>query len=238
MSIDILAIGVHPDDVELSCAGTLLRHIAEGYSAGIIDLTQGELGTRGNAELRLKEAAASAKILGVKFRENLGMADGFFVNDKAHQLQLIQKIRQHRPKIVLCNAIRDRHPDHGRASQLISESCFYSGLTRIETSQDGEAQEAWRPRAVYHYNQDRLLKPDLLVDVSRFMDKKLEAIKAFRSQFFDPQSQEPESPISSREFLESLVGRMRAWGREIMVEYAEAFNVERPPGVTDLFHLH
>lgn len=237
MSIDILAIGVHPDDVELSCSGTLLKHIAAGYTAGILDLTQGELGTRGNAELRLKEAETAAKILGVQFRENLGMADGFFVNDKAHQLKLIEKIREHRPKIVLCNAVSDRHPDHGRAAQLVSEACFYSGLMKIETGFQGKLQEVWRPKAIYHYNQDRLLKPDLIVDVTPFVEKKLESIKAFSSQFFDPNSTEPASPISSKEFLDSVQGKMRTWGREIQVEYAEAFTVERTIGVDDLLSL-
>lgn len=237
MSIDILAIGVHPDDVELSCAGTLLKHIAAGYSAGILDLTQGELGTRGSAELRLKEAEAAAKILGVQFRENLGMADGFFANDAAHQMKLIEKIREHQPKIVLCNAVSDRHPDHGRAAQLVADACFYAGLRKIETGFDRKLQEPWRPKAIYHYHQDRLLKPDLLVDVTGFVEKKLEAIKAFSSQFYDPKSAEPSSPISSREFLDSVVGRMRTWGREMQVEYAEAFTVQRAVGVEDLLRL-
>lgn len=237
VSIDILAIGVHPDDVELSCAGTLLKHMAAGYTVGLLDLTRGELGTRGTPELRLKEAEASAKILGVRFRENLGMADGFFVNDQAHQLKIIEKIREHRPKIVLCNAVSDRHPDHGRAAQLVEEACFYSGLRKIETGFNKSMQEPWRPKAIYHYIQDRTLKPDLLVDVSDFAEKKFEAIRAFASQFYDPNSQEPASPISSKEFMDSVAAKMRVWGRELQVEFAEGFTVKRMIGVNDLLTL-
>lgn len=237
VSIDILAIGVHPDDVELSCSGTLLKHITAGYTAGILDLTQGELGTRGTAELRLQEAAAAAKILGVQFRENLGMADGFFTNDKAHQLKIIEKIREHQPKIVLCNAVTDRHPDHGRAAKLVSDACFYAGLRKVETGFGGKLQEPWRPKAVYHYQQDRLMKPDLIVDISPYFEKKIEAIKAFASQFFDPNSAEPSSPISSKEFFDSVIAKMQSVGREIQVGYGEAFTVERAPGVEDLMKL-
>jgi bacillithiol biosynthesis deacetylase BshB1 len=235
--IDILAIGIHPDDVELSCAGTLLKHIAAGYTAGIVDLSKGELGTRGNAELRLKEAAASAKILGVKFRENLGMEDGFFLNDRINLYKIIEKIREHRPKIVLCNAVSDRHPDHGRAAKLVSEACFYSGLAKIETGHDKEMQQPHRPQAVYHYIQDRHLHPDLVVDVTPFIDKKMEAIMAFSSQFFDPQSKEPSTPISSPDFLEHVKAKMRVFGRDIQVEFAEGFTVERIIGVEDLITL-
>jgi N-acetylglucosamine malate deacetylase 1 len=237
MSIDILAIGIHPDDVELSAAGTLLKHISAGYTAGILDLTRGELGTRGSAELRLKEAAAAAKILGVQFRENLGMEDGFFKNDKTNLFLLIEKIRQHRPKIVLCNAVADRHPDHGRASQMISEACFYSGLAKIETAFEKELQQPHRPQAVYHYIQDRQLKPDLVVDITPFVDKKIEAIMAFSSQFFNPDSKEPVTPISSPEFMEMVKSKMRVFGRDIQVEFAEGFTVERTIGVEDLLTL-
>jgi bacillithiol biosynthesis deacetylase BshB1 len=235
--IDILAIGIHPDDVELSCAGTLLKHIAAGYSVGILDLTKGELGTRGSAELRLKEAAAAAKILGVQFRENLGMEDGFFKNDKINLFLLVEKIRQHKPKIVICNAVADRHPDHGRASQMVSEACFYSGLAKIETAYDKEMQMPHRPKAVYHYIQDRNLKPDLVVDITPFIDKKIEAIMAFSSQFFDPKSTAPSTPISSPEFMESVKAKMRIFGRDIQVEFAEGFTVERTIGVEDLVQL-
>lgn len=237
MSIDILAIGIHPDDVELSCAGTLLKHIAAGYSAGIIDLTKGELGTRGSAELRLKEADAAAKILGVKFRENLGMEDGFFKNDKINLFLLVEKIRQYRPKIVLCNAVADRHPDHGRASEMVSEACFYSGLAKIETAYNKEMQLPHRPVAVYHYIQDRNLKADLVVDITPFIDKKIEAIMAFSSQFFDPNSKEPATPISSPEFMESVKAKMRVYARDIQAEFAEGFTVERTIGVEDLLKL-
>jgi len=188
MKLDILAIGVHPDDVELSCSGTILKHINNGKSVGILDLTEGELGSRGSAEIRLKEAEASAKILGVTVRENLGFADGFFANDKEHQLEVVKMLRKYQPQIVFANAPLDRHPDHGRASQLVSEACFYSGLVKVETEVDGSKQDPWRPRAVYHYIQDRHIKPDFVVDVSNFMDKKFEAIQAFSSQFYDPNS--------------------------------------------------
>lgn len=235
--IDILAIGIHPDDVELSCAGTVLKHIAAGYSVGILDLTKGELGTRGNGDLRLKEADVAAKILGVQFRENLGMEDGFFKNDKNNLYLLIEKIRQHRPKIVLCNAVADRHPDHGRASEMVSEACFYSGLAKIETVFEKEFQLPHRPNAVYHYIQDRNLKPDLVIDITPFVDKKIEAIMAFSSQFFDPKSSEPSTPISSPEFMETIKAKMRVFGRDIQVEFAEGFTVERTIGVDDLLKL-
>jgi N-acetylglucosamine malate deacetylase 1 len=237
MKLDILAIGVHPDDVELSCSGTLLKHISIGKKCGILDLTSGELGTRGSGPLRLQEAAEAAKIIGVGVRDNLGMADGFFKNDKEHQLEIIKKIREYQPEIVLCNAVSDRHPDHGRAAQLISEACFYSGLRKIETILNGKKQDSWRPKAVYHYIQDRQLKPDFVVDVTPFIDKKMEAIKAFKSQFFDPNSSEPESPISVKNFFDVVLGKMSVFGRDAGYEFAEGFTYERVPGVEDLFSL-
>lgn len=237
MKLHILAIAAHPDDVELSCAGTLLRHISMGYACGVLDLTSGELGTRGSGELRLIEAAAAARILGLQVRDNLGMADGFFKNDQQHQLQIIKKIRQYQPDIVLCNAVSDRHPDHGRASQLASEACFYSGLRKIETVLDGKQQQAWRPKAVYHYIQDRHLQPHLIIDVTEFVEKKMEAIQAFKSQFYDPHSNEPESPISVKNFLDVVKGKMALFGRDAGFEYAEGFIVERTPGVSDLCKL-
>jgi bacillithiol biosynthesis deacetylase BshB1 len=237
MKLDILAIGAHPDDVELSCAGTLLKHIALGKTAGILDLTAGELGSRGTPELRKKESDAAAKILGVQVRDNLGMADGFFKNDKEHQLLLIQKIRLYRPEIILCNAISDRHPDHGRAAALVSEACFYSGLRKIDTQHEGKAQQEWRPRAVYHYLQDRYLKPDFIVDISPYFEKKLESIRAFSSQFHNPSSTEPQTPISSKQFLEFIVSRNMHNGRDIQADYAEAFTVDRTVGVNNLFDL-
>ncbi len=237
MKLDILAIGVHPDDVELSCSGTLMKHIALGKTAGILDLTEGELGTRGTMEDRRLEASAAALIIGSSVRENLGMKDGFFTNDAEHQLQLIQKIRYFRPEIILCNAPSDRHPDHGRASALVSEACFYSGLRKIITTEAGQTQEVWRPRAVYHYMQDRQLKPDLILDISPFMERKMKAIQAYATQFFNPASNEPSTPISSSQFIDFIRARNANNGRDIQVDYAEAFLVERTIGVHNLFDL-
>jgi bacillithiol biosynthesis deacetylase BshB1 len=237
MKLDILAIGVHPDDVELSCAGTLLKHIDLGRKVGILDLTNGELGSRGNGELRLKEAANAAEILGVKVRENLGFSDGFFKNDKEHQLQIIKILRKYQPNIVLANSMEDRHPDHGRASQLISEACFYSGLIKIETELNNEKQDLWRPKAVYYYIQDRYLQPDFVVDVSAYMDKKMEAIMAFNSQFYNPQSKAPETPISSEKFLDFIKARMANFARDINADYAEGYKVDRVIGVEDITML-
>lgn len=237
MKIHILAIGAHPDDVELSCSGTLLKHIALGKKAGILDLTEGELGTRGTAELRLKESAKAAKIMGVLFRDNLKMKDGFFRNDEEHQLEVVKKIRQYKPEIILCNAVRDRHPDHERAAKLVSDACFYSGLKKISTKQNGKEQEAWRPKAVYHYIQDRYIEPDFVVDVTPFVKEKMEAVLAFSSQFYDPKSNEPETPISTKNFLHFLRGRMAGFGRTIGVDYAEGFTTERYPGISNLFDL-
>lgn len=237
MKVDILAIGVHPDDIELGCSGTIARHIALGKKVGLLDLTLGELGTRGNAELRTKEADASAKLLGVSFRTQLNFKDGFFANDEAHQRRVIEQIRKHQPEIVLCNAVNDRHPDHGRAAKLVSESCFYSGLIKIETSVDGAIQKAWRPKAVYHYIQDHFIHPDFVVDVTGYMKIKHESIMAFSSQFYNPGSDEPATPISGKDFLESLNSKMAIWGRSIGVNYAEGFTVERYPGVNSIFDL-
>ena len=234
MKLDILAIGVHPDDVELGCGGTLLKHIAQGKKVGILDLTKGELGSRGSGELRLEEAQKAAKILGVSARENLGFEDGFFKNDKAHQLEIIQILRKYQPDVVLANAKMDRHPDHGRAAQLVSEACFYSGLVKIETEMNGKKQVLWRPNAVYHYIQDRFLKPDFVVDVTSFVDQKMEAIMAFGSQFYSPNSDLPETPISSQQFLDFVKARMADFGRDIGADYAEGFTVERVVGVEDV----
>jgi len=237
MKLDILAIGAHPDDVELSCSGTLLKHIALGKKCGIIDLTRGELGTRGSAELRKLEATKAAKILGVSVRDNLNMADGFFVNDKKHQLALVKKIRQYQPEIILCNAVSDRHPDHGRAAQLVSEACFYSGLIKIETSINSKKQTAWRPKAVYHYIQDKQLKPDFVVDITAFVDKKMEAIKAFQSQFYNSNSKEAPTLISTKNFFDLVKGKMTVFGRDAGFDYAEGFTVERTMGVNNLFDI-
>jgi bacillithiol biosynthesis deacetylase BshB1 len=225
MKLDILAFGAHPDDVELSCSGTILKNIAIGKKAGIIDLTRGELGTRGTAALRLKEATEAAKILGVSFRENLKMADGFFQNDKKHQLAVIQKIRQYRPEVVLANAIEDRHPDHGRAARLVADACFLAGLVKVVTHLKGKKQEAWRPKAVYHYIQYRKLKPDFAVDISNFMERRMQAVRVFGSQFYDPSSKEPETLISSPGFLDYVQSREAEYGKLINVKFAEGYNV-------------
>ena len=237
MKLDILAIGAHPDDVELSCSGVLAKEASRGKKTGILDLTRGELGTRGSAEIRDQEAAAAAKILGLSVRENIALADGFFTNDKESQLRIIEIIRKYRPEIVLCNAIDDRHIDHGKGSKLASDACFLSGLKKIETRLDDKAQEAWRPKHVYHYIQWKDLQPDIAVDISGFMDKKVEAVKAYQSQFFDPENKEPSTPISSDNFLDSVTYRARNLGRLIGVDYAEGFTVERCPAVDSIFDL-
>lgn len=236
--VDILAIGAHPDDVELAASGTLLRHIALGYSVGLLDLTLGELGTRGDATTRTAEAMASAKRMQAIFRHQLQLKDGFFVVDEANLMAVVRVIRSCRPTIVLANAIADRHPDHGRAAELIQRACFLSGLRRIEVLDDqGARLEAWRPKAVYHYIQDHHLSPDFVVDISAFMEEKLELIRTFRSQFYDPNSTEPESPISSKDFLEFIVARAREFGRPAGYEYAEGWLVNRLPGVPDMVLL-
>lgn len=237
MKLDILAFGAHPDDVELGCAGTILKEISLGKTVGIVDLTRGELGTRGSAEIRDQEANAAAKILGVLVRENLEMRDGFFVNDENHQLEVIKMIRKYRPEIVLCNAIDDRHIDHAKGSKLVSDACFLSGLRKVETSVDGESQEAWRPKLVYHYIQWKNLVPDFVVDITGFTDKKIESIIAYRSQFYDANSKEPESPITSRNFFESLNYRSQDFGRLVGVDHAEGFTVERYLAVNSLGDL-
>lgn len=235
--VDILAIGAHPDDIELSAAGTLLKHRAMGYSTAIVDLTRGELGSRGTAETRKEEAAAAARILGLSERVNLKMADGFFTHNEENLRLIIQQIRRFKPDIVLLNAVSDRHPDHGKGSKLASEACFLSGLRKIETTWEGEEQEAHRPKFVYHYIQDRLIKPDFAIDVTDYVEDKFESIKAYKTQFWDPNSKEPQTPISGEEFFEFLRGRMAEFGRSIGVKYAEGFTVERLPGVSSLFDL-
>lgn len=238
MKLDILAIGVHPDDVELSASGTLLKHIALGKKAGILDLTRGELGTRGNAALRTEEAMKASQILGLSVREQLTMADGFFENNENNQKHIIHILRKYQPEIVLCNAISDRHPDHGRAAKLTSDACFYSGLIKVETrGEDNVLQAAWRPRAIYHYVQDNFIKPDFVVDITPYMEKKMESVLAYASQFYDPNSKEPETPISSKNFMENIQSKARIFGRAINCEYAEGFTVERYMGVENLFDL-
>jgi N-acetylglucosamine malate deacetylase 1 len=237
MKLDILAIGAHPDDVELSCAGTLAKEISRGKKVGILDLTRGELGTRGTAEIRDKEAADAAEILGVSVRKNLEFSDGFFVNNVAHQLEIIKMIRKYQPEVVLCNAIEDRHIDHGKGAQLVADSCFLSGLRKIETIYKGNSQQAWRPKHVYHYIQWKNIEPDVIVDVTGFMDQKIASVKAYRSQFFDENSKEPSTPISSSNFLESITYRARDLGRVTGVEYGEGYTVTRHLAVDSLFDL-
>lgn len=237
MKLDILAIGAHPDDVELGCGATLAKEIASGKRVGILDLTRGELGTRGSAMLRDTEATAAAAILGVAVRENLALADGFFENNKESQLKIIQVIRKYRPDIVLCNAITDRHIDHAKGSKLASDACFLSGLVKIETSYKGSLQDKWRPKFVYHYIQWQHIEPEIVVDVTGFIDKKSEAVFAYKSQFHNPESKDGETPISSITFKESIHYRARDLGRLIGTDYAEGFTVERYPAVKSLFDL-
>ncbi len=237
MKLDILAFGAHPDDVELGCGGTIAKEVSLGKKVGIIDLTRGELGTRGSKEIRDKEAKAAAKILGVSVRENLNMRDGFFVNDESHQLEIIKMIRKYQPEIVICNAVDDRHIDHGKGSKLVSDACFLSGLIKIETEYNREKQKAWRPKVVYHYMQWKNSAPDFVVDITGFNEKRVEAILAYSSQFYDPNSKEPETPIATQNFLESLNYRTQDFGRLIGVDYAEGFTVERYLAVNSLSDL-
>jgi bacillithiol biosynthesis deacetylase BshB1 len=237
MKLDILAFGAHPDDVELGCGGTLAKEIAAGKQVGIVDLTRGELGTRGSAEIRDREAAAAAQILGISVRENLNMRDGFFTNDEEHQLAIIRMIRKYRPEIVLCNAVDDRHIDHGKGSKLVSDACFLSGLIKVETEYKGVQQQAWRPKNVYHYIQWKNLVPDFVVDISGFKDKKVEAILAYSSQFYDPNANEPETPIATKNFLDSLSYRAQDLGRLIGTDYAEGFTAERSVAVNSISDL-
>jgi bacillithiol biosynthesis deacetylase BshB1 len=237
MNLDILAIGVHPDDVELGCSGTLMKHIDMGYKVGIIDLTRGEMGTRGTAETRLKEVEASSKILGITVRENLGFEDGFFKNDKEHQLELIKMLRKYRPKIVITNAIRDRHPDHGRSAQLTNDAVFLSGLRKIETVYEGVQQEAFRPQVVYNYIQAYHIEPQFVVDITPYYERKEKAVLAFSTQFHNPESTEPATFISSPEFLDFVKARAMHFGVPIGVKYAEAFTVNRTPGIEDITKL-
>lgn len=238
--VDILVFAAHPDDAELACSGTILKHIQLGRKVAIVDLTRGELGTRGTAEIRAEESAAATKLLGLTARANAGFADGFFESDKEHCLKLIEYIRLFQPEIVLCNAIDDRHPDHGKGSELSSRACFLSGLIKIETSWEGVKQDAWRPKNVYHYIQDRYIQPDFVVDISEYWDKKMECILAFKSQFYSSETannNEPQTYISGKSFLRSIESRARECGHSIGVEYGEGFTKEKQVGVSDLFDL-
>lgn len=237
MKVDILAFAAHPDDIEISCAGTLLKSISEGKTVAIVDLTQGELGTRGTIETRYAEAADASQILGISARVNLKMRDGFFTHSEENLKAIIEQIRHFQPTIVLANSITDRHPDHGRASKLVADACFYSGLPKIETTLNGVSQQAHRPKSVYHYIQDRHITPDFVVDVTPFVAKKMEAILAFKTQFFNPDSTEPKTPISGEEFHDFLLARMREFGRPAGVEFAEGFTASRLVAVRSLFDL-
>lgn len=237
MKLDILAFGAHPDDVELGCAATLAKEISMGKKVGIVDLTRGELGTRGTVTIRTQEAMNAAKIIGAVLRENMGFEDGFFINDKAHQMAIVEVIRKYQPEVVLCNAVDDRHLDHPKGSQLVSDACFLSGLRKITTEEAGIPQAAWRPTQVYHYMQWKNTQPDFVVDVTGFMDVKERAVKAHASQFFDPNSKEPESPITSQNFINSVLYRANDLGRMIGVESAEGFSTERYVAVRQLGDL-
>ena len=237
MKLDILAFGAHPDDVELGCSGTLAKEVSLGKKVGIVDLTRGELGTRGSVEIRNSESAKASEILGIHVRENLDMRDGFFVNDEAHQLKIIQMIRKYQPDVVICNAIDDRHIDHGKGSKLVSDACFLSGLRKIETEWEGSSQQAWRPKAVYHYIQWKNIEPDFVVDISGFMDVKMESILAYGSQFYNPNSEEPTTPIATKNFLDSVKYRAQDLGRIVGVEFAEGYTVERYLAVNSLGDL-
>lgn len=235
--VDILCITAHPDDAEISCAGTLLHHVAQGRTVGLVDLTAGELGTRGTPEIRRREAEAARQVLGAQFRYQLGLADGFFRADEASLLAVVVSLRRHRPRVVITNAIRDRHPDHGRGAALVAEACFLSGLHRISTEHEGQAQQAFRPPTVLHVVQDHWIDPQLVVDVTPYWKQKQDALACFKSQFHDPESTEPVSPISVPEFLPLLEGRALAMGRLIGTTYGEGFTCARPPGIADLTSL-
>ncbi len=239
MKIDILAIGIHPDDVELSSIGTLMKHADQGRSFGLLDLSQGELGTRGTAETRRAEGAASAQISGAAFRTILDIADGLFTHTPENWLKIVRQIRMHQPEIVLCNAPQDRHPDHGRAAKLVTDACFYSGLSKIETLDDeGRKQLPWRPKSVYHYIQDQQLTPDFVIDITPYWERKMEAIMAFKTQFYDSKGEVPNTPISGEDFLMFMDAKARVFGRPIQATYAEGFVAVRTPGVDNLFDLH
>jgi bacillithiol biosynthesis deacetylase BshB1 len=238
VKLDILVLAAHPDDAELGCGGTIALHVSLGQKVGIVDLTRGELGTRGTPELRANEAASAASILGVSVRENLGLRDGFFQNDLQHQLAVIRAVRKYRPSVILANAITDRHIDHGKGAALAYDACFLSGLAKIETRDDnGNLQAAWRPEYIYHYIQSHYIKPDFVVDISKFWQKKIDAISAFRSQFHDPSNSEPETYISSPAFLKMIESRAQELGHSIGATFGEGFTVRRTPGVNSLFDL-
>ncbi len=237
MKLDILAFAAHPDDTELSCSGTLAMQISKGSKVGVVDLTRGELSTRGTPDLRASEAQDSSEFLGLAVRENLEMEDGFFKNERTEQLKVVQAIRKYQPDIVLANAITDRHPDHGRAAELVKSAWFLAGLKKIVTENDGETQASWRPRVLYHYIQSWYVQPDFVIDISEFWDKKIEAISKFKTQFFDADSSEPETYISKKGFLDATEARAVEFGQSIDAKYGEGFTVNRNIGVSDLTTL-
>lgn len=239
MKLDILAIAAHPDDVELGAGGTIIKAIREGKKVGILDLTRGELGSRGTPEIRAEEAGKASELMGLSFRGNVNLPDGFLTNSKEFQMQIVPFIRQFQPEIVLTNAVDDRHPDHGKGSKLVSDACFLSGLRTIQTKgENGEAQSHWRPKWVYHFIQDRYIHPDFIVDVSDVWTEKMDAIRAYASQFYSPGKKgEPDTPISSPEFIDFLDARGREFGRNIGAKYGEGFTAERPVGVPSLDNL-
>lgn len=237
MKLDLLVFAVHPDDAELGCSGTIIKHIKQGKKVGIVDFTKGELGTRGTVATREEEAAASSKIMGLHARENIGIKDGFFKNDEAHQLEVIKMIRKYQPEVILTNALYDRHPDHGRASDLANDAIFLSGLRKIETAVEGQIQQPWRPRLVLQYIQDTYIKPDIIVDVSAEMDQKIAAIRAFKTQFDSPDESEPQTYISSPAFLQAVIARARELGKNIGAEYGEGFTSRKLLGIDSLFDL-
>ena len=237
IKLDILAIGAHPDDVELGCAGTIAKEISNGKKVGIVDLTRGELGTRGDAQPRDSESNNAAKLLGVEFRENLDFSDCFFTNDREHQMKLVEIIRKYKPDIVICNAIQDRHIDHSKAARLVGDACFLSGLKKISTTNDSVSQDPWRPVNVYHYIQWNINKPDFVVDISGFIKNKLDAVMCYKSQFYDPNDGSEDTPISTKNFLDSIEYRARDLGRLTGVEYAEGFNTLRIPIIDNISDL-
>ena len=238
--LDLLAIGVHPDDVELGCSGTIINEIKNGKTVGVLDLTQGELGSRGTIETRYEEAAKAAMIMGVHVRENLKMRDGFFKNDEEHQRRLIVAIRKYQPEIVITNSLEDRHPDHGRAAKLTTDSCFLSGLVKVETNDElGSQQEPWRPKYVFHYIQDRYHEPDFVIDISNVFEQRMDAVKGYTTQFYNPDNENdgPQTYISTSAFLDSIIARARVIGKKIGVQYGEGFNTEKSLGIKDLDSL-
>jgi bacillithiol biosynthesis deacetylase BshB1 len=237
MKLDLLVFGAHPDDAEMTCGGTICKLVAEGKKVGIVDLTRGEMGTRGTPETRASEAADAARIMGISARENLAFRDGFFVNDEAHQLQIVRMLRKYRPELVLANAIRDRHPDHGKGAAVVRDAIFVSGLRKIETILDGVPQEPWRPRKLFHYIQDRFIHPDFIVDISGYFEQRKEAISAYRSQFYNPGSGGPETYISTKTFWDFLEARARDFGHMAGFAFGEGFTSENPPGLHSPFDI-